>query len=90
MLGMLSRAAGQGGRVSFTMTATLEKLKDSLRMGVSREEGAACVRLLASEVAPEWVRVVAIAGRENVVLETDRQPSKADVEGRVRGLLERE
>ncbi|OTB15004.1 hypothetical protein K445DRAFT_376425 [Daldinia sp. EC12] len=90
MLGMLSRAAGQGGRVSFTMAATLEKLKDSLRMGVSREEGAACVRLLAGEVAPEWVRVVVIGGRENVVLETDRQPSKADVEGRVRGLLERE
>ncbi|KAI1802163.1 hypothetical protein F4811DRAFT_530789 [Daldinia bambusicola] len=91
MLGMLSRAAGQGGgRVSFSMAATLEKLKDSLRMGVSREEGAACVRLLASEVAPEWARVVVVGGRENVVLETDRQPSKADVEGRVRGLLERE
>ncbi|KAI1467807.1 uncharacterized protein F4812DRAFT_427643 [Daldinia caldariorum] len=90
MLGMLSRAAGQGGRVSFTMAATLEKLKDSLRMGVSREEGAACVRLLASEVAPEWARVVVIGGRENVVLETDRQPNKADVEGRVRGLLEQE
>ncbi|KAI8957203.1 hypothetical protein F5Y11DRAFT_99911 [Daldinia sp. FL1419] len=90
MLGMLSRAAGQGGRVSFTMAATLEKMKDSLRMGVSKEEGAVCVRLLATEVAPEWVRVVSIGGRENVVLETDRQPSKADVEGRIRGLLERE
>ncbi|KAF3058261.1 hypothetical protein GL218_05388 [Daldinia childiae] len=89
MLGMLSRAAGQGSRVSFTMAVTLEKLKDSLRMGVSREEGAACVRLLANEVAPEWIRVVVIGGRENVVLETDRQPSKVDVEGRIRGLLER-
>ncbi|KAI1657179.1 hypothetical protein F4813DRAFT_81946 [Daldinia decipiens] len=89
MLGMLSRAAGQGSRVSFTMAVTLEKLKDSLRMGVSREDGAACVRLLANEVAPEWIRVVVIGGRENVVLETDRQPSKVDVEGRIRGLLER-
>ncbi|KAI0108250.1 hypothetical protein F4814DRAFT_427316 [Daldinia grandis] len=89
MLGMLSRAAGQGSRVSFTMAVTLEKLKDSLRMGVCREEGAACVRLLASEVAPEWIRVVVIGGQENVVLETDRQPSKGDVEGRIRGLLER-
>ncbi|XDG04583.1 hypothetical protein ABKA04_004198 [Annulohypoxylon sp. FPYF3050] len=87
-LGMLSRAGGQGGsRVSFSMAATLEKLKDSFRMGISKEEGATCVRLLASEVAPEWVRVITISGRENVVLETDRQLSKADVERRVKGIL---
>ncbi|KAI0881687.1 uncharacterized protein GGS22DRAFT_171608 [Annulohypoxylon maeteangense] len=90
-LGMLSRAGGQGGsRVSFSMAATLEKLKDSFRMGISKEEGATCLRLLASEVAPEWVRVITIGGRENVVVETDRQLSKADVEGRVQGLLGRE
>ncbi|OTA70670.1 hypothetical protein K449DRAFT_380736 [Hypoxylon sp. EC38] len=90
-LGMLSRAGGQGGsRVSFTMAATTEKLKDSFRMGISREEGAACVRLLATDVAPEWVRVVTLAGRENVVVDVDRELSKAEVEGRVRGLLERE
>ncbi|KAI1462840.1 hypothetical protein F4805DRAFT_409505 [Annulohypoxylon moriforme] len=90
-LGMLSRAAGQGGsRVSFSMAATLEKLKDSFRMGISKEEGATCVRLLASEVAPEWVRVITISGRENVVLETDRQLSKVDVERRVQGILGRE
>ncbi|KAI1142479.1 hypothetical protein F5Y05DRAFT_227774 [Hypoxylon sp. FL0543] len=90
-LGMLSRAGGQGGsRVSFTMAATTEKLKDSFRMGISREEGAACVRLLAGEVAPEWVRVVTLAGRENVVVEVDRELSKAEVERRVRRLLERE
>ncbi|KAI1207340.1 uncharacterized protein F4807DRAFT_435432 [Annulohypoxylon truncatum] len=87
-LAMLSRAGGQGGsRVSFSMAATLEKLKDSFRMGISKEEGAACVRLLAGEVAPEWVRVVTIGGRENVVLEVDRQLSKGDVEGRVRRIL---
>ncbi|KAL7623446.1 hypothetical protein AAE478_007128 [Parahypoxylon ruwenzoriense] len=92
-LSMLSRASAQGGggeRVSFTMAATLEKLKDSFRMGISRDEGAACVRLLAAEVAPDWVRVVKIAGRENVVVDTDRQVSKAEVEGRVRGILGRE
>ncbi|KAI2463477.1 hypothetical protein F4781DRAFT_416567 [Annulohypoxylon bovei var. microspora] len=89
-LGMLSRAGGQGSRVSFTMAATLEKLKDSFRMGISKDEGAICVRLLATEVAPEWVRVITIGGRENVVVEMDRQPSKADVEGRVKGILDRE
>ncbi|KAI0842523.1 hypothetical protein F5Y06DRAFT_129287 [Hypoxylon sp. FL0890] len=90
-LGMLSRAGGQGGsRVSFTMAVTTEKLKDSFRMGISREEGAACVRLLANEVAPEWVRVVTLAARENVVIDMDRELSKAEVERRVRGMLERE
>ncbi|KAI1416107.1 hypothetical protein F5Y13DRAFT_186358 [Hypoxylon sp. FL1857] len=90
-LGMLSRAGGQGGsRVSFTMAATTEKLKDSFRMGISREEGAACVRLLAKEVAPEWVRVITLSGRENVVVDVDRELGKAEVEWRVRGLLERE
>ncbi len=111
VVGMLARASGDGygygygGRVSFPMPALLGKLKDSLRCGISREEGAACVRLLAAEVAPEWVRVVALAGRrgggggaaaaaaavvENVVLETGREPGKSAVEARVRDILARE
>ncbi|KAI1402324.1 hypothetical protein F4819DRAFT_455272 [Hypoxylon fuscum] len=90
LLGMLSRASSGGsGRISFTMAATLEKLKDSFRMGISRDEGAYCVRLLASEVAPDWIRVVTIAGRENVVIDADCQLSKADVENRVKAILEK-
>ncbi|RYP80894.1 hypothetical protein DL770_006052 [Monosporascus sp. CRB-9-2] len=91
LLAMLGRseAAQGGGRVSFPMAALLQRLRDSLRSPVSRDEGAACVRLLAAEVAPEWVRVVVLGGRENVVLEVDRQLSRAEVEGRVRGLVER-
>ncbi|OTB06941.1 hypothetical protein M426DRAFT_318315 [Hypoxylon sp. CI-4A] len=89
LLGMLSRSSGES-RISFTMAVTLQKLKDSFRMGISREEGVVCVRLLAKEIAPEWIRVITIAGRENVVVETDRQPSKVEVETRVRGILERE
>ncbi|KAI1183313.1 hypothetical protein F5B17DRAFT_443549 [Nemania serpens] len=96
LVAMLSRAAGEGGnsgggRVSFAMTALLEKLKDSFRMGISKPEGAACVRLLAAEVAPEWVRVVALPGRgEHVVVEMGRQLGKGEVAARVRGILERE
>ncbi|KAI1773464.1 hypothetical protein F4818DRAFT_443302 [Hypoxylon cercidicola] len=93
VLGMLGRAGGGGGgggRVSFTMATTLEKLKDSFRSGISRDEGAACVRLLAADVAPEWIRVVTIAGRENVVVETDRELGRVDIENRVRAILERE
>ncbi|KAI1485202.1 hypothetical protein F5X96DRAFT_361137 [Biscogniauxia mediterranea] len=91
LVGMLSRATdgGDSGRVAFPMPTLLEKLKDSFRMGISREEGAACVRLLAAEVAPEWVRVVVIGTRENVVVEADAQVGRAEVARRVRALMER-
>ncbi|KAI0528295.1 hypothetical protein F5B22DRAFT_30292 [Xylaria bambusicola] len=93
LIGMLSRASsegGMGGRISFTMAALLEKLKDSFRMGISKPEGAACVRLLASEVAPEWIRVVTLAGRENVVVEVSCQLGKPEVARRVQDILGRE
>lgn len=76
--------------MSFTMNTLLEKLRDSLRSGISRDEGAACVRLLAKEVAPEWVRVVVLAGRgENVVVEAERQLGRGEVERRVNEVLGR-
>lgn len=89
LLGMLSRssAGGSQGRISFTMPAVLEKLKDSFRMGISREEGAVCIRILAQEVAPEWIRVMTIGERENVVIEASRQLSKAEAERRVQAIV---
>ncbi|KAK8088105.1 hypothetical protein PG997_003066 [Apiospora hydei] len=89
LLGMLSRssAGGSQGRISFTMPAVLEKLKDSFRMGISREEGAVCIRILAQEVAPEWIRVVTIGERENVVIEASRQLSKVEAERRVQAII---
>ncbi|CAG1964790.1 hypothetical protein QX201_003274 [Fusarium graminearum] len=74
-------------RQAFTMAVILEKLKDSLRMPVSKEEGAACVRLIASEVAPEWLRVVTIGGRENVVVQRNNQPVDRVLQDRVQKLL---
>ncbi|KAL3953070.1 hypothetical protein ACCO45_013013 [Purpureocillium lilacinum] len=74
-------------RQAFTMAAILEKLKDSLRVPVSREEGTACVRLIASEVAPEWLRVVTIGGRENVVVQRNGQPVDRVIHERVQKLL---
>ncbi|TPX15675.1 uncharacterized protein E0L32_000009 [Thyridium curvatum] len=81
---MLSRATAVGQkRVSFTMGAVLTKLKDSLRLPISREEGAACVRTLAREIAPEWLKIVTIGNRENVVVLTEFTPSKATIQERV-------
>lgn len=74
-------------RQAFTMAVILEKLKDSLRMPVSREEGTACVRLIAGEVAPEWLKVVTIGGRENVVVQRSAQPVDRVIQERVQRLM---
>ncbi|KAH7262316.1 hypothetical protein BKA59DRAFT_21609 [Fusarium tricinctum] len=74
-------------RQAFTMAMIMEKLKDSLRTPVSKEEGADCVRLIAREVAPEWLRVVTIGGRENVVVQRNNQPVDRVLQDRVRKLL---
>lgn len=88
VIGMLTMATAEGrARISFTMPALLVKLKDSLRTPVSQEDGACCVRLLAAEIAPEWLRIVKIGGKENVVIQCAMQPAKAVVEQRVGALL---
>ncbi|ROV96784.1 hypothetical protein VMCG_07864 [Cytospora schulzeri] len=80
VIAMLAKASAAGGtRASFTMATMLQKLKDSLRLPISREEGAACIRLLAREVAPEWLRIVVVAGKENVVVQMGRAPSSGVV-----------
>ncbi|KAJ4396302.1 hypothetical protein N0V93_000521 [Gnomoniopsis smithogilvyi] len=86
MLAKSASSAGMGGRVSFTMPILLQKLKDSLRVPVSKEEGAACVRLLAGEVAPEWLKIVTIGAKENVVITVGRAPSSSLVAERVKML----
>ncbi|KAH7326288.1 hypothetical protein B0I35DRAFT_474949 [Stachybotrys elegans] len=74
-------------RQAFTMAAILEKLKDSLRVPVSREEGMTCIRLIATEIAPEWIRIVTIGGRENVVIQRHAQPVDRVIQERVQRLL---
>ncbi|KAK6193779.1 hypothetical protein LQW54_012101 [Pestalotiopsis sp. IQ-011] len=87
LIAMLSRASSGGmGRISFTMPTMLQKLKDSFRMGISKEDGAVCIRLIGREVAPAWIKVVTINGKENVVVEMDQQLSKAEIARRVQNL----
>jgi hypothetical protein len=88
VVGMLCKATAAGqARVSFTMAALMVRLKDSMRTPISQEDGMVCVRLLAAEVAPRWLRVVKVGGRENVVCEVGFQPAKGEVEARVGGLM---
>lgn len=74
-------------RLAFPMGGLVTKLRDSLAMPVSSEEGAACVRLIADEVAPGWIRVVKIGGRETVVVQRAGQPVDRVIRGRVAELL---
>lgn len=75
-------------RLAFAMAGLVQRLRDSLAMPVSAEEGAACVRLLAEEVAPGWIRIVTIGGRENVVIQRAGQLLDRNIRERVAGLLE--
>ncbi|KAI0152936.1 hypothetical protein GGR57DRAFT_469577 [Xylariaceae sp. FL1272] len=86
LIGMLSRASGES-RISFPMAVMMEKLKDSFRMGISKDEGAVCIRLLGAEVAPEWVRVLTLGGREMVVVDVAAEISKVEVAKRVQKIL---
>ncbi|OAA37191.1 hypothetical protein NOR_07207 [Metarhizium rileyi] len=74
-------------RQAFTMLAISDKLKDSLRVPLSKEESMACVRLLATEIAPEWLKIVVIGGRENVVIQRHSQPIDRVIHERVQKLL---
>ncbi|KAG6006800.1 hypothetical protein E4U21_006691 [Claviceps maximensis] len=74
-------------RQAFTMMAIADKLKDSLRVPLSKEEALACVRLIATEIAPDWLRIVPIGGRENVVIQRHGQPIDRVINERVQRLL---
>ncbi|KAK3685905.1 hypothetical protein B0T22DRAFT_466822 [Podospora appendiculata] len=88
VIGMLCLATSTGqSRMAFTMTALLTKLKDSLRTPIASEDGVCCVKLLAAEIAPQWLRIVTIGGKENVVVQTALQPSKMALQEKVAALL---
>lgn len=74
-------------RCAFTMAAITEKLRDSLRVPMAKEEGIQCIHLIAKEIAPEWLKVVTIGGRENVVIQRRGEPVRATLDERTKKLL---
>jgi hypothetical protein len=77
-----STSVGQQ-RVSFTLPTVLGKLKDSFKTPMSKEEGETCVRLLASDIAPEWLKVVRMGKVDAIVVNRDNRPSDLDIKERV-------
>lgn len=74
-------------RQAFAMVTIVEKLRDSLRVPMSKEEGIECIRVIAKEIAPEWLRIVAIGGRENVVIQRGGEPVGRVIQERVQKLM---
>ncbi|CAI4215163.1 unnamed protein product [Parascedosporium putredinis] len=81
-ISMLTLANGMP-RQAFSMPTILEKLKDSFRTPMSSEEGATCLRLMATEVTPAWIQIVTIGGKENVVIQRALQPVDRVIRERV-------
>ena len=77
-----STSVGQQ-RVSFTLPTVLGKLRDSFKTPMSKEEGETCVRLLASDIAPEWLKVVRMGKVDAIVVNRDNRPSDLDIKERV-------
>jgi hypothetical protein len=78
-----STSSGQQ-RISFTLPTFLERLRDSCRTPISKAEGTTSVRLLASELAPEWVRIVQMGNVEALVVNIDNKPTELDIRERVK------
>ena len=85
VLGILSTSTSVGqSRISFTMPTVLGKLKDSFKTPMSKDEGDVCVRLLASEIAPEWVRIVKMGKVEALAVNRKERPTDLEIEERVK------
>lgn len=85
VLAILSTSTSIGQqRVSFTLPTVLGKLRDSFKTPISKEEGTACVRLLAAELAPEWVRIVRMGKGEALVVNREGRPTEVDIKERVK------
>jgi hypothetical protein len=85
VLTILSTASSIGQqRISFTLPTVLGKLRDSFKTPMSKEEGATCVRLLAAEIAPEWVKIVKMGKTEALVVNRDEKPREEEIKERVK------
>ncbi|OLN85956.1 hypothetical protein CCHL11_05431 [Colletotrichum chlorophyti] len=88
IISMLVASSNSTGQpvISFTMPVLQQKLKESLRVPMSMEEGVDTVRILANEIAPEWMKVASVGGKEHVVIQTRRKPYEAELVVRINRL----
>jgi hypothetical protein len=66
------------------MPTVLGKLKDSFKTPMSKQEGETCVRLLASDIAPEWLRIVKMGKTDAIIVDRDNRPNTQEIQERVK------
>jgi hypothetical protein len=75
-------AAGQP-RASFSMTAMVQHLQQSLRTPITREEVERCLGIMAAEIMPSFVRVVSSGMMHGVVVTKGGKIGFADLKERL-------
>ena len=75
-------AAGQP-RASFSMTAMVQHLQQSLRTPITREEVERCLGIMATEIMPSFVRVISSGSMNGVVVTKGGKIGFADLKERL-------
>ena len=75
-------AAGQP-RASFSMTAMVQHLQQSLRTPITREEVERCLGIMATEIMPTFVRIISSGSMNGVVVTKGGKIGFADLKERL-------
>lgn len=79
----------QHGTYSFTMPTLVQHLQMSLKNPISKEDAVSCVRLLATEVAPNWVKIKEVGKVIGVTVWRGGRIGREELVGKVEELLEK-
>lgn len=77
----------QHGTYSFTMPTLIQHLQMSLKNPISKEDAVSCVKLLATEVAPNWVKIKEVGKVVGVTVWRGGRINKEELVGRIEELL---
>lgn len=77
----------QHGTYSFTMPTLIQHLQMSLKNPISKEDAVSCVRLLATEVAPSWVKIKEVGKVVGVTVWRGGRMKKEELAGKIEELL---
>lgn len=72
-----------------TMPTLVQHLQMSLKNPIAKEDAVRCVRLLAEEVAPGWVKVREVGRVVGVTVRKEESVGREDLAKRVDDLLAR-
>lgn len=78
-----SNTAVTDQKISFTLPTLVQNLQNSLRNPISKTESELCIRLLAEDVAPEWVGLLRMGKVAGVVVNRGAQPASSDMKRRL-------